>query len=110
LRRLARQVESLEAAIALLHRISHLVVTALELEPTCYAVLTGVTAGVGLGMNRAMIFLGDGEVRALRGVGAVGPADAQEADRAWRAIGAASPDLETLYESGLRHRKNPGRL
>src|SRR5262249_36471176 len=55
-RDLEREVEQLRAAIALLHRIANLVRAALELEPTFYSVLTAVTAGVGLGMNRAMLF------------------------------------------------------
>jgi diguanylate cyclase (GGDEF)-like protein len=109
LRALEGEVESLRAAIGLLHRISHLVVTALELEPTCYAVLTGVTAGVGLGLNRAMIFLVEGETRLLHGAGAAGPADEAEAEE-WRMGEADAPELETLYESGLRRRVSPGRL
>ena len=105
---LRREVVTLRAAIGLLHRIGILVGGALELEPTCYAVLTAVTAGVGLGLNRAMLFLGD--ARTLRGVCAVGPADREEADRVWKAIEADAHDLETLYEAGLRHHQNPGKL
>lgn len=101
--RLEQEVASLRGAIGLLHRISSLVGAAVEVEPTCYAILTGVTAGVGLGLNRAMLFLLDGAERlVLRGVGAIGPADAVEADRVWRSIEAESPDLVTLYEAGLR--------
>ena len=111
LTRLRHEAASLRAAIALLHRIGNLVSGALELEPTCYAVLTAVTAGVGLGLNRAMLFLADPVERStLRGVAAIGPADRDEADRVWRSIEAAAPDLETLYESGLRHHKHPGKL
>ncbi|MFO0757119.1 MAG: sensor domain-containing diguanylate cyclase [Byssovorax sp.] len=102
LSRLEKEVASLRAAIELLHRISGLVGSAVEVEPTCYAILTGVTAGVGLGLNRAMIFLLDGAERlVLRGKGAIGPASAEEADRVWKAIEADSPDLITLYEAGL---------
>ncbi|MEO7331238.1 MAG: hypothetical protein ABI193_21865, partial [Minicystis sp.] len=92
--RLEQEVASLRGAIGLLHRISTLVGAAIEVEPTCYAILTGVTAGVGLGLNRAMLFLLDGADRlVLRGLGAIGPADAEEADRVWRSIEAESPDL-----------------
>jgi len=113
--RLRREVATLRAAIALLHRIGNLVAGALELEPACYAVLTAVTAGVGLGLNRAMLFLAeggaaDGGRRVLRGAAAVGPSDRDEADRVWKSIEAAAPDLETLYESGLRHQASPGKL
>jgi diguanylate cyclase (GGDEF)-like protein len=109
--RLRREATTLRAAIAMLHRISNLVAGALELEPACYAVLTAVTAGVGLGLNRAMLFLADPKDRhLLRGTAAVGPADRDEADRVWKAIEADARDLETLYELGLRHHKSPGKL
>lgn len=113
-RRLAeldRENASLRRAISLLHRIANLVRASLELEATCYAVLHGVTAGVGLGLNRAMIFLVDEHDRSvLRGYAAVGPSDGVEADRVWRAIAAEDADLETLYEAGLRRRADPGDL
>jgi diguanylate cyclase (GGDEF)-like protein len=118
------EVASLRAAIELLHRIGNLVGGPLELEPTSYAVLTAVTAGVGLGLNRAMLFVvdrrapsgaagsPDAEVLAtvLEGACAVGPADRDEADRVWRSIEADAHDLEQLYEAGLRHHRSPGKL
>ena len=108
-RALARENDALRRAIGLLHRIANLVRAAQELEPTCYALLTGVTAGVGLGLNRAAIFLVD-ENGGLRGAAAVGPMDRAEADAAWRSIEADAPELETLYEAGLRALEQPGRL
>lgn len=111
LRELEEEIGSLRGAILLLHRISNLVRGAVELEPTCYALLTGVTAGVGLGLNRAMLFLVDETDRGiLRGAAAVGPASPEEADRVWRSIREDAPDLETLYETGLRERESHGLL
>jgi len=104
--RLRAEVVGLRHAIAMLHEISTLVRSAQELEPTLYALLTGVTAGVGLSMHRAAIFLEAGGV--LRGAGAVGPMDEEEKDRVWRSIERESPDLKTLYEAGLEERKRPG--
>ena len=49
---LERENAGLRRAVRLLHQIGNLVRESLELESTCYAVLTGVTAGVGLGLNR----------------------------------------------------------
>jgi len=101
----------LRCAVSLLHRVATLVRGSLEVEPTCYAILTGVTAGVGLGLNRAMLFFVDDVQRdQLRGVAGVGPRDEDEADRVWRSIEADAPDLDTLYEHGLRKRDNPGPL
>jgi diguanylate cyclase (GGDEF)-like protein len=74
-------------------------------------VLTGVTARVGLGMDRAMLFLADPARRTtLRGAAAIGPDDAEEADAIRAAIQAEAPDLEALYEAGLKRRASQGRL
>jgi diguanylate cyclase (GGDEF)-like protein len=109
--RLEEENESLRGAILLLHRIANLVRTPMEVEATCYALLTGVTAGVGLGLNRAMILLVDEtDRRRLKGAAAVGPADAEEADRVWRSIEADAPELETLYEAGLAQHARHGKL
>ena len=108
---LERENAGLRRAVRLLHQIGNLVRESLELESTCYAVLTGVTAGVGLGLNRALLFFLDEEDRAvLRGVAAVGPADADEADRVWRSIESNAPGLSELYRAGLSQRAHPGPL
>lgn len=111
---------ALYRAIRLLHQVSSLVRDALELEPTCYALLTGVTAGVGLGFNRAMLFItsdandqgGGGEAARARlfAIAAVGPSDEREADLVWREIESLAPDLRALYQAGLNQAKAPGSL
>jgi diguanylate cyclase (GGDEF)-like protein len=113
---------ALRRAITLMHRIANLSRESLELRPVCYAMLTGVTAGVGLGLNRAMLFFGDalapdtaspgmrGEAACLHGVAAVGPLDREHADRVWRSIAAEDPDLHTLYQSGARVGDEPDAL
>lgn len=100
---LERENASLRKALQLIHRIANLLRESLDEEPACYAVLAGVTAGVGLGFNRAMLFMREG--RELWGAMAVGPATRDEADRVWRSIEAESIDLATLYEAGLRARE-----
>ncbi len=103
--RLERENATLRHAVGLLHEVSKLLHRSLEFEAACYAVLTGVTAGVGLGFNRAMLFLASRSDRAfLEGKMAVGPADEAEADRVWRQIEAGDADLHTLYEAGLAAR------
>ncbi len=105
---------ALYRAIHLLHQVSSLVRDALELEPTCYALLTGVTAGVGLGFNRAMLFTtpdpADDDRDWLSAIAAVGPSDEQEADAVWREIETLAPDLRALYQAGLDQAKAPGSL
>ena len=111
LEQLAEENDALRRAVRTLHQIANLVRESPSLEPTCYALLTGVTAGVGLGLNRAMLFMIDeADRQLLRGVGAVGPANAREVDRVWKAIESDALDLQILYEMGLRFRDNPGTL
>lgn len=103
--------DALRRALRLLSEVANLVRTAEDPDATAYAILTGVTAGVGLGMNCAMIFEADpDEPNVLIGRAAVGPYDREEADRVWRAIEAEQPSLETLYEAGLRRRRERGRF
>jgi diguanylate cyclase (GGDEF)-like protein len=111
---LRQENDALRRAITLLHRIANLSRESLELEPMAYAILTGVTAGVGLGLNRAMMFLvepggPDGSMH-LRGTAAIGPIDEREAHRVWTSIAAEEPDLQTLYEEGLQRRSEEAAL
>lgn len=103
--------DALRRALRLLSEVANLVRAAEDPDATAYAILTGVTAGVGLGMNCAMIFEPDPhDPNVLVGRAAVGPFDRAEADRVWRAIEAEQPSLETLYEAGLRRRRERGRF
>lgn len=108
---LAEENAALRRALRLLSDVANLVRAAEEPEATAYAILTGVTAGVGLGLNRAMLFeVAPGEEHVLVGRAAVGPASLAEADRVWRSIEASRPDLETLYEAGMRMRSEGSAL
>lgn len=99
---LERENAALRHAVRLLHEVSNLLHGSLEVEAACYAVLTGVTAGVGLGFNRAMLFeTCRADRTVLEGTLAVGPADEAEADRVWKQIEAGHDDLRTLYQAGL---------
>lgn len=102
---LAAENAALRRALRLLSDVANLARAAEDPEATTYAILTGVTAGVGLGLHRAMVFeQAEGEPGVLVGRAAVGPSSVEEADRVWRSIEASRPDLETLYEAGLRVR------
>ena len=96
----------LTSGLSLLTRIAGLARSGDDRRATACAVLTGVTAGVGLGMNRAMILVPTDAQRAsdeaLEVLAAIGPIDRAEADRVWRSIERDAPDLETLYEVGSR--------
>lgn len=109
--RLSAENAALKRALRLLFDVANLVRAVEDAEATAYAILTAVTAGVGLGMNRAMIFEVDPERdEVLVGRAAVGPATREEADRVWRSIEAEQPDLETLHEAGIRQRTQRAEL
>jgi diguanylate cyclase (GGDEF)-like protein len=101
-RALTARNEQLARGLSLLARIAGLARSGDDRRATACAVLTGITAGVGLGMNRAMVLVPRGEPGALEVLAAIGPIDRAEADRVWRAIERDAPDLETLYEVGSR--------
>lgn len=110
-RELEAENAALKRAIEQLHRIANLLRESMDVEAACDAVLTAVTAGVGLGFNRAMLFLTAPDAHdVLRGHMALGPADEVEADRIWRAIEAGAADLATLYQDGREARREPGPL
>ena len=65
----------------------------LELRRILYVILSGSTAGDGLGFNRAFLWLEDEGGRSLRGQLAIGPENHHEASRIWEAMEAERFDL-----------------
>jgi len=90
-RALTARNEQLARGLSLLARIAGLARSGDDRRATACAVLTGITAGVGLGMNRAMVLVPRGEPGALEVLAAIGPIDRAEADRVWRAIERDAP-------------------
>lgn len=61
-------------------------------------ILTSVTAGHGLGFNRAMIFLYSSESKSLRGIVGVGPMDVEKGYEVWEKISEDKLKLRDLIE------------
>lgn len=61
-----------------------------------HAILTCVTAGPGLGFNRAVLFLADEEDRHLEATMAIGPGSAEEAQETWARLEGGAHSLEEL--------------
>ncbi len=76
--------------------------TTLRLDEITYIILTGLTAGQGLGFNRAVLFLVDEETNKIQGFMGIGPMDAREAETIWRSIEEEQKDLYALIEN-YRH-------
>lgn len=69
--------------LAVLHQMSDYIQTAHDMQALLHIALTAITAGYGLGFNRAAIFLFDeraGELIGQLGIGNISPSDA---DRDW---------------------------
>jgi diguanylate cyclase (GGDEF)-like protein len=73
--------------------------TTLELNPILYIILTGVTSHVGLGFNRALLFLVNKKERRLECKMAIGPESGEHADKVWRYITDAKQELKDLIET-----------
>lgn len=61
-------------------------------------ILTSVTAGHGLGFNRAMVFLFTSESKSLKGIVGVGPMDVQKGYEVWEKITEDKLKLRDLIE------------
>lgn len=90
-----RQRQLFERAI--LQHISHALLGELELHKLLHVILTGMTAGgaVGLGFNRAFLFLVDEDEGTLRAEMAVGPENMEQALKIWEEV---SQDHKTLQD------------
>ncbi len=92
-----RQTEQMR----LINKLAQKVETTLDLEKVLQLVLTSVTAGHAIGLNRAFIFLLDGEGRALEGRMAVGPVSPADADRIWRDMDQRGQSIDELLDGAF---------
>lgn len=79
-----------------LRQLGELMQGVLDLDRLLHFVLTCVTAGQGLGFNRAVLMLVDRDRQVLEGRMGVGPGSAEEAGRIWSQIVKESYSLEDL--------------
>ncbi len=93
-RRLARRV----AQLSTIREIGECLQSAMSPERILRTILVGATASVGLRFNRAFLLLVDERHNLLRGREAIGPADADEAQRVWSRLAAAGRTLRDLVD------------
>jgi len=79
-----------------LRQLGELMQGVLEIDRLLHFVLTCVTAGQGLGFNRAVLLLVDRDRHVLEGRMGVGPGSAEEAGRIWSQIVEEAYSLEDL--------------
>jgi diguanylate cyclase (GGDEF)-like protein len=73
--------------------------TTLKLDEILYIILTGVTAHIGLGFNRAILFLTNEKDGLIEGKMAIGPETGEEANRIWGQIEQEKMGLDDLIEA-----------
>ncbi|MCM8799665.1 MAG: sensor domain-containing diguanylate cyclase [Candidatus Omnitrophica bacterium] len=97
--KLKEEINRTRAELAILYEISNALRTTLNLDEILYIILTGVTAHVGLGFNRAMIFLVNDRENFLEGKMGIGPDTAEDANKIWTKIQQEQMDLDDLISA-----------
>mgnify|MGYP000498292900 CR=1 FL=1 len=91
-----QELERTKAELAILYEISNAMRTTLKLDEILYIILTGVTAHLGLGFNRALLFLVNEKDGLIEGKLGIGPDSGEEANRIWRQIEQEKMDMDDL--------------
>jgi len=106
LQKLKHELERTKMELGILYEISNAMRTTLRLDEILYIILTGVTAHIGLGFNRAILFLLNEKDGLIEGKMAIGPETEEEANRAWTQIEQEKMGLEDLinaFKAGSAH-------
>lgn len=96
LTKVKQELERTKTELGILYETSNAMRTTLKLDEILYIILTGVTAHIGLGFNRAMLFLINEKERLIEGKMGIGPESGEEANRIWTQIEGEKMDLYDL--------------
>ena len=96
LTKVKQELERSKTELAILYEISNAMRTTLKLDEILYIILTGVTAHIGLGFNRALLFLVNEKDGLIEGRMGIGPENSEEAHHIWKRIEYEQMDLEDL--------------
>jgi diguanylate cyclase (GGDEF)-like protein len=105
--KLKEEINRTKAELTILYEISNALRTTLKLDEILYIILTGVTAHVGLGFNRAMIFLVNEKENLIEGKMGIGPDTGEEANKIWTKIQQEQMDLDDLISAFKSTEKMP---
>ena len=88
--------------LQIMNEIGRLFGASLDINQVLHTVLTCVTAGAGLGFNRAFLLLrgedGSTRVSVFSGAMALGPSSAEEASQVWHELGSRDLSLAQILE------------
>ena len=104
--RLAHRFAAAVARQGALQVLTQHMLAAPDVDAAVFILLSGLTAGDGLGMNRAALFTWDEIRRRFVGKRAIGPADAAEAHRIWESLEIEGRTLEHILASPARSRQD----
>jgi diguanylate cyclase (GGDEF)-like protein len=93
------ELERTKVELGILYEISNAMRTTLKLDEILYIILTGVTAHIGLGFNRAMLFLIDEKNTIIEGKMGIGPDTGEEANAIWSQIEQEAMGLDDLINA-----------
>ncbi|MCX5706218.1 MAG: hypothetical protein NTW13_00845 [Candidatus Omnitrophica bacterium] len=79
--KLKQELDRTKTELGILYEISNAMRTTLRLDEILYIILTGVTAHIGLGFNRALLFLINEKDGIIEGKMGIGPESGEEAGR-----------------------------
>ncbi len=97
--KLKNELERTKLELGILYEISNAMRTTLKLDEILYIILTGVTAHIGLGFNRALLFLINEKDGLIEGKMGIGPETGEEANRIWGLIEGEKMDLDDLINA-----------
>lgn len=97
--KLKNELERTKTELGILYEISNAMRTTLNLDEILYIILTGVTAHIGLGFNRALLFLINQKESLIEGKMGIGPETGEEANRIWSQIENENMDMEDLISA-----------
>jgi PAS domain S-box-containing protein len=93
---LQKRLTATTSDLAMLSEIGELFQDTRDTDLILQTILVGVTAGEGLGFNRAFLLTTDWETKTLRGAFAIGPSDVDEARRIWAELGSTPHSLRDI--------------
>ncbi|RJO64455.1 MAG: sensor domain-containing diguanylate cyclase [Candidatus Omnitrophota bacterium] len=93
------ELERTKTELAILYEISNAMRATLKLDEILYIILTGVTAHIGLGFNRAMLFLVNEKDGLIEGKMGIGPESGEEANQMWSRIEQEQMDMDDLINA-----------
>ncbi|MFH1861664.1 MAG: PAS domain-containing protein, partial [bacterium] len=86
------------AELSIFKEIGELLQSTIALHDIYAITLIGVTAGMGLGFNRAFLLLYDRNINVLVGEAAIGPSNAEEAGIIWSELYEQQLSIEQIFE------------